>query len=183
MRAMTRKHAVCGAIIASMALVGLAVSSPQPSARAAAGPTAVDRAATAGLREVNRLWEATPVDYDRDGDEDVWIGYHQWTGKLWSNNGSGIYVRVAASAWPRVNSEGKIPDRHDCAFADVDRDGRPDAYCSTGRDEDNFVKYGMDNELWLQRSPGQFTEVGTAWGVGDLCGRGRHVTFINANGE
>jgi PKD repeat protein len=153
-------------------------------ATAAPAPTLVDRAADAGLYEgAVKSWAATRVDYDSDGDQDVWIGYHQWSGKLWSNDGSGHYTRVATAAWPRVNADGKVPDRHDCAFADVDRDGRPDAYCSAGRNQDNRVKYGMDNELWLQRSPGQFTEVGTEWGVGDLCGRGRHVTFLDANGD
>jgi enediyne biosynthesis protein E4 len=160
-----------------------AASAVIPGASAADAPVVVDRAAAAGLYAFDKSWAAAPVDYDGDGDQDVLIGYHQWTSKLWSNNGNGVFTRVAADAWPRLNSEGKVPDRHDCAWADVDRDGRPDAYCSAGRNQSNLVKYGMDNELWLQRTPGHFTEVGTAWGVGDLCGRGRHVTFINANGD
>jgi hypothetical protein len=146
-------------------------------------PTVVDRAAAAGLAAVTKTWSANPIDYDKDGDEDAFIEYHQHSAKLWSNDGDATYTWVARSAWPRVNDAGKIPDRHDCAWADVDLDGRVDVYCSAGRNESNIVKIGMDNELWLQRSPGQFTEVGTAWGVGDVCGRGRHVAFLDANGD
>lgn len=143
---------------------------------------AADRASAAGLRAVSRTYSATGVDYDRDGDQDVWIGYHAAGGKLWSNRGNGTYRRVALSAWPRFNADGKQIDRHDCAWADVNRNGRPDAYCSTGRFVGNRVKHGRDNELWLG-SPRGFREVGTAWGVGDVCGRGRQVTFLHANGD
>jgi hypothetical protein len=146
-------------------------------------PAVHDRAAEAGLACTERTWAVTAVDFDVDGDEDVWIGHHQWGGRLWSNDGDGTYTRVAPTAWPRRNAEGKIPDRHDCAWADVDGNGLPDAYCSAGRNLDNVVKYGMDNELWLQGPVGSFTEVGTQWGVGDLCGRGRYVAFLDANGD
>jgi hypothetical protein len=124
-----------------------------------------------------------PVDYDNDGDQDVWIGYHDQGGKLWSNNGSGAYTRVAAAAWPTVNADGQIPDRHYCAWADVDRNGLKDAYCSAGRGGANAVKHGKDNELWLQTAKGRFKEVGTAWGIGELCGRSHYVAFLNANGD
>ena len=166
--------------------VTLAVAPPGEAALEAGGSyglIAVDRAAAMGLYAVDKSWAATAVDYDGDGDEDVWVGYHQWSGKLWRNDG-GVYTRVAPSAWPRTNPlNGKVPDRHDCAFADVDLDGRQDAYCSAGRNQNNLVKYGMENQLWLQRAPDVFTEVGVAWGVGDLCGRGRHVQFLNVNGD
>ena len=143
----------------------------------------VDRAPEAGLSTVSRTYSATGVDYDRDGDQDVWIGYHAGGGKLWSNRGDGTYRRVARAAWPISNAAGKQIDRHDCAWADVDRNGRPDAYCSTGRFTANHVKSGRDNELWLGSRHGGFRDVGTAWGVGDVCGRGRQVTFLRANAD
>ncbi len=153
------------------------------AATGASGLVAVDHASTMGLYALEKSWSASTVDFDGDGDEDVWIGYHQWTGKLWRNDG-GHYTQAAPTAWPRVNPlSGKVPDRHDCTFADVDLDGRPDAYCSGGRNQSNLVKYGMENQLWLQLTPGTFTDVGIAWGVGDLCGRGRHVQFLNVNGD
>jgi len=145
---------------------------------------AVNRAREVGLRAVDtETYAATPVDYDRDGRQDVWVGYHGLGGKLWRNRAGRRYERVATSAWPRSNGRGLHVDRHDCTWADVDRNGLPDAYCSTGRMIPNFVKRKRDNELWLQRRRGQFVEVGTRWGVGDVCGRGRAVTFINVNGD
>ena len=144
---------------------------------------AVDTVAGSGLASSLETWDATVVDYDGDGDQDVWVGYHDQGGRLFRNNGAGVYTRVAAAAWPRVNAEGMIPDRHLCAWADVDRNGLVDAYCSAGRGGQNLVKTGKDNELWLQTAVGQFSEVGTAWGVGDVCGRSHYVAFLNANGD
>jgi hypothetical protein len=145
--------------------------------------SAVNTVAESRLGDTVETWEASAVDYDNDGDQDVWIGYHDQGGKLWRNDGSGRYTRVAATAWPRLSPEGKVVDRHTCVWADVDRNGRPDAYCSAGRSGANAVKHGMDNELWLQTGLGSFTEVGTAWGVGDPCGRSHYVTFLRANAD
>jgi hypothetical protein len=140
---------------------------------------AVDVAGDAGIATARtRTWSAAPHDADGDGDQDLLIGYHP-VEKLWSNDGDGTYTRVAADAWPA----GAI-DRHTCDWADVDQDGLPDVYCATGRGLRNRVKEpSFDNELWLQRSPGVFEDVGTAWGVGDTCGRGRAVSFVDANGD
>ena len=155
---------------------------------------AVDVAASAGLRVAHsRTWSAAPHDYNRDGAQDVLINYHGYAGgvhkasapgaKLWRNNGNGRYRRVAKYAWRSGNSRRRLIDRHNCDWADVDRNGRVDLYCSAGRTENNVVKHGRDNELWLQDRRGRFREVGTAWRAGDPCGRGRHVAFLDANGD
>lgn len=82
------------------------------------------------------------------------------------------------------NSAGRQIDRHDCEWSDVDGNGLPDVYCTTGRNSSNFVKTaGIDNELWLQLTPGTFTDVGTQWGVGDPCGRGRHIAFLDLDND
>jgi hypothetical protein len=50
--------------------------------------------------------------------------------------------------------------------------------------EGNYVKgAARDNGLWLQTSVGNFTDVGTQWHVGDDCGRGRFVVFLDADGD
>lgn len=170
------------ALLAS-AIAGVVAAATATLPASAAGWTAVNVVGPTGLSGAAETWDATPVDFDRDGDEDVWIGYHDQGGKLWRNDGNGTYTRAAASAWPRVNSDRKIPDRHYCAWADVDRDGRLDSYCGVGRGGANAVKTGKDNELWLQSAPGQFTDVGTQWGLGDVCGRSHYVAFLDANGD
>jgi hypothetical protein len=143
----------------------------------------VDRAKEAGLARHHRTWGASEIDYNRDGRPDLWIGMHFKGGRLWRNTGGGRYERVNTPAWPHRSRAGLPVDRHDCQWADVDRNGLPDAYCSAGRFDANFVKEGRDNELWLQGPKGTFRDVGTKWGVGDICGRGRTVAFIKANDD
>ncbi|MGD9961439.1 FG-GAP repeat domain-containing protein [Nocardioides sp.] len=175
--------------IASIALTFLTaagvVALAPGAAVQAADPQLADRAAAAGLTLTERTWSAAPVDYDNDGDQDVLIVNHQHAnGRLYSSNGNGTYTWVARTAWPRVNSQGGILDRHDCAWADVDGNGLQDAYCSGGRNKSNYVKTAVkDNELWFQTSVGVFVDRGTEWGVGDACGRGRYVAFLDVNND
>ncbi len=151
----------------------------------AADPQLADRAGAAGLTLTERTWSGSAVDYDNDGDQDVLVVNHQHAnGRLYSNNGNGTYTWVARAAWPRTNAQGGVFDRHDCAWADVDGNGLQDAYCSGGRNQSNYVKTAVkDNELWLQTSVGVFVDRGTEWGVGDACGRGRYVAFLDVNND
>lgn len=169
------------ALVAVAGLLAVSGATIVPDPRVRADLDAVDRARQAGLAKTSKTWSASTIDKDRDGHQDLWIGYHATGGKLWRSRATGGYSRVARSAWPAVNAAGRSIDRHDCAWADVDRNHRPDAYCSTGRFIANVVKRHRDNELWLQRNRGSFREVGTAWGAGNVCGRGRHVAFLHAN--
>lgn len=175
-----RPHRAVQRILApGMAAAALILAAAEP---APAGTwTTVDTVGGSGLSASSETWEASTVDYDRDGDQDLWIGYHDQGGRLWRNDGGGTYTRVAATAWPRVTSEGRVVDRHFCDWADVDRNGMPDAYCAAGRGGENGVKTHRDNELWLQQTTGRFAEVGTSWGVGDVCGRSHYVRFLHAN--
>lgn len=168
-----------------MATLGglLIVTGSAPPTSFAVALTARNVIASSGLGGTTETWEATTVDYDNDGDLDVMIGLHDQGQRLFRNNGAGWYVQVAATVWPRRNSEGGIPDRHACRWADVDQNGLQDVYCASGRGGDNTVKYAKDNELWLQGPVGQFRDVAAAWGVGDLCGRSHYVAFLDANGD
>jgi FG-GAP-like repeat len=173
------------------ALAGVPVSGAArvPQASLVGRMVAVNVAASAGIRDGHvRTWAAAPGDVDGDGAEDVLINYHGLAdgrrvvgAKIWRNRGNGRYRWVARHAFPSENSQGRFIDRHNCDWADVDRNGRTDVYCSAGRTESNVVKHDRDNELWLQGRHGRFREVGTAWRVGDPCGRGRVVTFLRAN--
>jgi hypothetical protein len=191
---MRRRARVLGAavsllVVVSMPATGVAMTSPSAADRSM---VAVDGAAAAGLRVAHtRTWSANPGDFNGDGAQDVLINYHgyfagvrkrtQPGAKLWRNLGSGRYRHDLAIPFYSANREGRLIDRHNCDWADVDRNGRADLYCSTGRTEQNVVKHGRDNELWLQNRLGGFREVGTAWRAGDLCGRGRVVAFLRAN--
>ena len=164
-----RPGRVSAALAAAAVGLGLVVATSPPAN--AVTWTAQDRVAASGLAATTETWEASPVDYDGDGDQDVWIGYHDQGGKLWRNNGPNAagqitYTRVAAAAWPVTVPGVPFIDRHDCRWADIDRNGRPDAYCAAGRGTANGVKNGRDNELWLQTGAGVFTDVADAWNVG-----------------
>lgn len=180
---MRRGMVAVGLAVPSLVLVSMLGASTSAGA-ASTDLVAVDRADEVGLEQVDsETHGATTVDYNRDGRQDVLIGYHGKGAKLWRNGGNRPYERVARYAWPRSNGPGLHVDRHDCAWADVDRNGLPDAYCSTGRMIRHVVKTGRANELWLQTRRGRFRQVGAAWRVADVCGRGRDVTFINVNGD
>ena len=182
---MNRKS-VAAAGLATAVLGTLATQATATARETAAAPAtlvAVDRAEQSGLRGPRLdTYGAVPTDFNRDGRQDVWVGRHGDGAALWRNQGQGHFTRVARTAWPSDGPRGHI-DRHDCAWSDVDRNGLPDAYCATGRMPANLVKHGRDNELWLQVRRGRFREVGTRWGVGDLCGRGRDVEFLDVNGD
>lgn len=147
---------------------------------APAESTSRDVIAGTGLEATQETWTATTVDYNLDGLQDVWVGYHDQSGKLFRNNGDGTYAAVGGSAWPRLVT--RVIDRHTCAWGDPNRDGLPDDYCAVGRTEANWVKGDTyDNELHLQGPGDTFTDVGTEWGVGDVCGRGRTPVFLDVN--
>ena len=179
-------------VVACLALVvmpgGAATAHPIGGTATASGarvvdPVLVDRAAAAGVLRTERTWSTDAVDYDNDGFDDILTVFHQWTDTyLYRNNGDGTFTSTFTI--PRVNPQRGILDRHDCAWYDVDGNGLLDAYCSGGRNLENYVKTAeKDNELWLQVTPGQFTEHGTEWGVGDACGRGRMVAWVDVDND
>lgn len=151
----------------------------------AASVELTNSASASNLNIVQRTWSASTVDYNNDGLEDIWLGFHQRVdSKLMRNNGDGTYTPVAEYAWHKDNSLGEPIDRHDCEWGDVDKNGLQDAVCSVGRDKPNHVKGALDdNELWLQTYPGEFVDVGTEWGIGDPCGRGRHIAIADYNND
>jgi hypothetical protein len=158
-----------------------ATMSAREAAPAVARIRLVDRARAAGIARSERSWSTSTVDFNGDGRTGILNVFHQFDDSyLYRAKPNNTYS--LAFKWPRVNRQGGIPDRHDCQWADVDGNGRPDAFCSAGRNLSNRVKIAKyDNELWLQLKPGQFTERGTEWGVGDPCGRGRRVAWLDVN--
>ncbi len=149
----------------------------------AASPELTDVVAPTGLGGTQRTWATNTMDYNNDGLEDIWLGYHQQIdSKLMRNNGDGTFTHVAPNVTKRVNAQGGILDRHDCAWSDVDKNGLQDMYCTGGRNQNNYYKTAVkDNELWLQTSAGVFVDVATEWGIGDPCGRGRFAAFLDLN--
>jgi hypothetical protein len=131
-----------------------------------------DIADEAGLGGRSRSWSVAVADIDANGSLDLAISRHQQPGTVFVN---------AAGSFDEVAPGTLVPnDRHDCAWGDVNADGRPDLYCTVGAKRGTGVKA---NELWLQRHDRTFVESAGPWGVVDPFGRGRRTTFVDANGD
>ncbi|MGH2808697.1 MAG: CRTAC1 family protein [Actinomycetota bacterium] len=119
------------------------------------------------LGAYTRTWGAAWLDYDQDGDPDLFLGRHQY--KPW------FLVRTAHAFSQRFDGMfGKV-DRHNCAWGEANRDGAPDLYCTTGA----FKGQGEGpNQLFLRTQDG-YTNEATERGVADGRGRGRSVNWID----
>lgn len=180
------------ALAAALAAVGLSAGGQPAEARRGERSALVDRSRAAGIFEVSRTFSANVGDFNRDGWEDVLVVRHFDGFPRLYRNDRGRFTDVTAEAFPRMPEPAL--DRHDCAFADVNRDSLPDFFCSVGG------KKGLEanpSELWIQqperggildpvrgiiaRPSGRFEEAATEYGVQDPFGRGRAVTFLDAN--
>jgi hypothetical protein len=132
----------------------------------------VDVVDQVGLAQRSRSWAVVPWDVDRDGSIDVLLSRHQEAAQLFRNVG-GSFELVTVASFPEV-------DRHDCTWGDVDRDGLDDLYCSIGAGQGSLRK---ENELWMQGHGASFRNRAGEFGVTDPFGRGRHVAFLDVNGD
>ncbi len=159
----------------------------QPGPVGAASPQLTNRAVAAGINYPSTpSWDVCVADVNNDGRADFHASLHMKNaGALYTQNAAGNFVKVATNVVsPRPSPQGSLVDRHACAFADVDHNGLMDLYSAAGRYASNRYKSeGINNELYLQTSPGVWSDVATAAGVGEPCTRGRHVVFSDFNGD
>jgi hypothetical protein len=156
-----------------VAAIGLALAFSSP---ASALPDAglVDVAAAAGIAETTLAYHVSVADYDGTPGPDFFFN-RRWktTPRFYRNVSGGRFTEDTRTVLP-------IADRLDCEWGDPNADGRLDLYCSVGAKHGTAVKA---NELWVQQPDGTFVDQAAAWGVTDPYGRGRQVTFLNANGD
>lgn len=160
-----------------MVLIGTVVSllaTVVPPVHAEAVPepaSAFDIAAQVGLYQVTKSWSANVGDFDADGDADLmYVPHNESASKLYRNDG-GLFSEVFPGTFRRR-------DRHDCAWGDVNIDGRLDLYCSLGASSGTATN---PKELWIQQTGGGFVDQAAAFGVTDPYGRGRVATFVDVN--
>ena len=148
----------------------LATSTPRAAGRAQREGTLVARdvAREVGLGSTTVSWGGLTADFDGNGWPDLFISRHAGPGWL-ALNRRGRFTSPRGEPFPRY-------DRHGCATADANDDGRPDIYCATGARRGASLKA---NELWLQNPDGTFTDDAVLRQAADPLGRGRFVTFFN----
>jgi len=116
--------------------------------------------------EWSKAWSLVVRDFDGDGRDDILVAGHEPDDRIWYASPTGYRPGPQIFPWH---------DRHGCAAADVDRDGRLDLYCEIGAVQGTGEKR---NELWLQRPDGHF-ESATNFGAEDPFGRGRLPVFLD----
>lgn len=107
------------------------------------------------------------VDYDNDGDADLFVSYNGLPVRLYRNNGDMTFVNVAAgSGIEQIN----VVNWGSC-WADYNRDGFLDLYICKKYDNGNFLtEYNKLNRLYLNDGDGTFTDMTTYAAVGDSLG-------------
>lgn len=186
MRAIPRTSGLLRAFAAAGLAAGLvtgeqAVAAPVVATPAQSSPTAAttlapyEIAAARGINEPStKTWSSVVWDYDSDGWPDLFLNRHWGVAPRLLRNVGGRFSEVLAGTW-------RARDRHGCAAADVNRDGRPDLYCMIGGGGSGFSSAPQPNELWIQQPDRTFRDMAQAWGVTDPYGMGRMPVFLDVN--
>jgi Tfp pilus assembly protein PilF len=122
--------------------------------------TFTDVTVEAGLLDMRGGWASLFVDYDRDGDRDLFVTRDGWRGvapnSLYRNNGDGTFTDVAATAG--VQGEA---DSFTATLGDIDNDGYADIYVANGITQGE----GAPNSLYRNNGDGTFTDIAVQAGV------------------
>ena len=145
----------------------------------------VDAARTSGFESRGWSFGSTLVDYDADGDLDIYVTRHG-PNHLWRNDGSARFTEVASGAGLDDKGWGAS-----AVFADLDGDGDLDVYVA------NYAKFDIEEQkgtvnwftvnqfphhfppdadtLYRNNGDGTFTDITAASGTG---GSGRSMTVL-----
>jgi len=96
------------------------------------------------------------VDFDNDGDLDLYVVEFDGQDQLYQNNGNGSFSNATGSSGINVISQG---DEQAAAWADYNNDGNIDLY---------LCKIRFRNSLYHNNGDGTFSEVGETAGVNDI---------------
>lgn len=153
--------------------------------RAQGATVGLDVAEAVGIQQpgeaIRTQGDAAVADYDGDGDLDMMLNRHLEGSDLYRYDaGAGRFVEVQADRFNRPPPGKTASDRHECAWADFNGDGRQDVYCAFGANKGTGESA---KELWLQQPDGTFVDRGVAWGVEQPTQRGRDVAVLDADND
>ncbi|MCE9593110.1 MAG: CRTAC1 family protein [Planctomycetes bacterium] len=122
---------------------------------------------------------AMPLDYDGDGDIDLFVGNDSTPNFLWENQGDGTFKEVAFLRGCSHDSNGREQAAMGIGCADLDGDGREDLMVSTFS--------GENNSLFLSRRDKLFRESSFAAGFGGasmpFLGWGTALVDLDLDGD
>ncbi|GAB4289615.1 MAG: VCBS repeat-containing protein [Ignavibacteriaceae bacterium] len=125
-----------------------------------------------GIIETMKSRAVIWVDYDNDGDNDLYVANIGSTSHLYRNDGPGSYVDVTASSGLSLNAD----ETTSAAWADFDNDGWLDLYVGNRSTT-------QGNHLYKNNGDGTFTDVTSIAGVEDLAHMPLTITWLDYNND
>ena len=178
-----RPHAHDGATARSSARAGGSKLSRAPhrskkrAPRSPSGsPHSFENTTSGAVESSSRTWGSSWIDFDDDGDPDLFVGRHWADPQLLVNAGDSFRNFGGNADW---QPGPKQTDRHACAWGEANEDGRPDLYCVQGADRGQG---SGPNRLYIRTSNG-FAEKAHAFDATDPLGRGRTVNWLDYDGD
>ncbi|HEV2756387.1 MAG TPA: VCBS repeat-containing protein [Actinomycetota bacterium] len=129
----------------------------------------------AGVRDAGRSWGSSWIDFEGDGDPDLFLVRHWREPILFLNDGNG---RFEPRDTPR-DLEGTEMDRHQCTWGEANHDGQPDLLCTQGADRGHGEG---PNELLLHTGEG-LRDRARQFRVQYAKARGRTVNWVDYDGD
>ena len=126
---------------------------------------------------VNHTGEAESViwvDYDNDGDKDLYVSSNRSPNKLYQNNGALSFVDVSSS----LGLSDSISETFGVCWGDYNRDGYLDLY-----EANRQLLYNETNQLYLNDSAQSFINTSAFAGVADSSHMGFASNFIDFNND
>ena len=121
-------------------------------------------------------WGSVFFDYNRDGRADLLLNRHTRRADLFVNHGT-FFLRHQTTAFQEKPAGLWAYDRHDCAWGEANRDGRPDLYCLSGAQRGR----GRGPNQLLIATKNDFVDRSSEYGVRYQKGRGRSVNWMDYN--
>jgi hypothetical protein len=115
-----------------------------------------------------------PLDFDLDGDQDLYVANDSTANHLWQNRGDGTFVEVAYALGVSHDANGKEQASMGIACADANGDGRPELFVTNFSGEVNAYYVSGKSGTWRERSSAagiagpSLPRLGWGTGFGDL---------------
>ncbi|MBK7875569.1 MAG: CRTAC1 family protein [Planctomycetes bacterium] len=143
--------------------------------------TFVERTKEAGMtpKEAGFGLGVMPLDYDADGDSDLFVANDSTPNHLWENRGDGTFAEVAYARGVSHDVNGREQASMGIACADWNADGRPDLFVT------NFS--GESDSFYVSGKSGGYRERSSAAGLAgptlSLLGWGTALADLDLDGD